>query len=51
MAESGAGLGVFIEYVAKSLPVLLIVLAVVGIIVAVGLGIAKVIGRGMGRHK
>jgi len=43
MASSGAGLGVFIQFMASSLPVLLIVLAMVGIIVIVGLGIAKII--------
>jgi F0F1-type ATP synthase assembly protein I len=43
MDSAGAGLGVFIQYMGTALPVLLIVLAMVGIIVAVGFGIAKVI--------
>lgn len=43
MDSAGAGLGVFIQYMGVALPVLLIVLAMVGIIVAVGYGIAKVI--------
>jgi len=43
MDSAGAGLGVFIQYMGSALPVLLIVLAMVGIIVAVGYGIAKVI--------
>jgi hypothetical protein len=43
MDSAGAGLGVFIQYMGTALPVLLIVLAMVGIIVAVGYGIASVI--------
>jgi hypothetical protein len=43
MDSAGAGLGIFIQFMASSLPVLLIVLAMVGIIVIVGLGIAKII--------
>jgi F0F1-type ATP synthase assembly protein I len=53
MDSAGAGLGVFIQYMGSALPVLLIVLAMVGIIVAVGYGIAKVIAGSIGhiRHK
>lgn len=47
MEGAGAGLGIFIQYMGEALPVLLIILAMVGIIVAVGYGIAKVIGKGM----
>lgn len=43
MEGAGAGLGVFIQYMGQALPVLLIILAMVGIIVAVGMGIAMVI--------
>lgn len=54
MDSAGAGLGVFIQYMGTALPSLLIVLALVGIIVAVGLGIASVVKRSIGssvRHK
>ena len=43
MEGAGAGLGIFIQYMGQALPVLLIILAMVGIIVAVGYGIALVI--------
>jgi len=43
MDSAGAGLGVFIQYMGTALPSLLIVLALVGIIVAVGYGIASVV--------
>ena len=43
MNSAGAGLGVFIQYMGIALPVLLIILALVGIIVAVGYGIADVV--------
>jgi F0F1-type ATP synthase assembly protein I len=43
MDGAGAGLGVFIQYMGQALPVLLIILAMVGIIVAVGYGIAHVV--------
>lgn len=36
---------VFIQYMGQALPTLLIVLALVGIIVAVGLGIASVVKK------
>ncbi len=45
MQSSGAGLGSFIQFMSRSLPVLLIILVMVGIIVAVGFGIATVIRR------
>jgi F0F1-type ATP synthase assembly protein I len=48
MESAGAGLGVFIQYMGQALPALLIVLALVGIIVAVGLGIATVIRKSIG---
>jgi F0F1-type ATP synthase assembly protein I len=51
MDSAGAGLGVFIQYMGSALPVLLIVLAMVGIIVAVGYGIAKVISGSIGHIK
>lgn len=43
MDSAGAGLGVFIQYMGTALPALLIILAMVGIIVAVGYGIAHVV--------
>lgn len=43
MSEAGAGLGIFVQYMGQALPILLIILALVGIIVAVGYGIAHVI--------
>jgi hypothetical protein len=43
MEGAGAGLGVFIQYMGQALPTLLIILAMVGIIVAVGYGIASVV--------
>lgn len=45
MEGAGAGLGIFIQYMGQALPVLLIILAMVGIIVAVGYGIAFVVRR------
>jgi F0F1-type ATP synthase assembly protein I len=45
MDSAGAGLGVFIQYMGTALPTLLIVLALVGIIVAVGFGIASVVRK------
>jgi len=47
MEGAGAGLGIFIQYMGQALPVLLIILAMVGIIVAVGYGIAWVIKSSM----
>jgi F0F1-type ATP synthase assembly protein I len=47
MEGAGAGLGIFIQYMGQALPVLLIILAMVGIIVAVGMGIAYVIKGAM----
>lgn len=49
MEGAGAGLGIFIQYMGQALPVLLIILAMVGIIVAVGYGIAKVISGSMSK--
>jgi F0F1-type ATP synthase assembly protein I len=43
MSEAGAGLGIFVQYMGQALPVLLIILAMVGVIVAVGYGIAYVV--------
>lgn len=43
MEGAGAGLGIFIQYMGQALPTLLIILAMVGIIVAVGYGIAYVV--------
>jgi len=51
MEGAGAGLGIFIQYMGQALPVLLIILAMVGIIVAVGYGIAKVISGSIGTIK
>jgi len=45
MESAGSGIGVFIQYLGQSLPFLLIVLAVVGIIIAIGVGIATVIKK------
>lgn len=50
MDSAGAGLGVFIQYMGQALPVLLIILAIVGVIGAVGYGIARVIGKSMTTH-
>jgi F0F1-type ATP synthase assembly protein I len=47
MEGAGAGLGIFIQYMGQALPTLLIILAMVGIIVAVGFGIAYVIKGSM----
>jgi len=49
MDSAGAGLGVFIQYMGLALPSLLIILALVGIIVAVGYGIANVIKGSMSK--
>ena len=43
MRSSGAGIGKFTEYLSLALPVLLIILVMIGIIVAIGLGIREVI--------
>ena len=48
MDSAGAGLGVFISYMGQALPGLLIILALVGIIVAVGMGIATVVKKSIG---
>jgi F0F1-type ATP synthase assembly protein I len=45
MDSAGAGLGVFIQYMGQALPLLLIILAMVGIIVAIGFGIAHVVKK------
>lgn len=45
MDSAGAGLGVFIQYMGSALPTLLIILAMVGIVVAIGLGIAYVVKK------
>ncbi len=47
LRSSGAGLSTFIQFMSRSLPVLLIILVMVGIIVAVGLGISTVIRKSM----
>lgn len=47
MDSAGAGLGVFVQYLGLALPSLLIILAIVGVIVAVGYGIANVIKKSM----
>ena len=49
MEGAGAGLGIFIQDMGQALPVLLIILAMVGIIVAVGYGIAMVIKGSMSK--
>jgi hypothetical protein len=43
MDSAGSGLGIFIQYMGVALPPLLIILAMVGVIVAVGYGIASII--------
>lgn len=45
--SAGAGLGVFIQYMGIALPALLIILGIVGVIVAVGYGIAHVVRNSM----
>jgi len=47
ISGAGAGLGIFIQYLGQSLPSLLIVLAIVGVFVAVGIGIAKLLENGI----
>ncbi|CAK0770705.1 hypothetical protein CCP3SC1AL1_520004 [Gammaproteobacteria bacterium] len=44
MDGAGAGLGVFIQYMATALPPLLIILAIVGVIAVVGGAIGSLIG-------
>ena len=51
MESAGAGLGVFISYMGQALPALLLVLALVGVIVAVGMAIAGVIKKSIGGIK
>ena len=51
MDDAGAGLGVFIQYLAQALPILLIILAVVGVIVGVGYGLTKLLSNAFTRHK
>jgi hypothetical protein len=46
MEEAGAGLGVFIEYIARALPILLLILVVVTVVSAVGMAVAKRIEQG-----
>lgn len=43
MNSAGAGLGIFIVFMGQALPVLLIIFGFVGIVVAIGYGISKVI--------
>lgn len=43
MEEAGAGLGIFITYLGQSLPTLLLILIIVGIVGAIGFAIAAVI--------
>lgn len=43
MDSAGAGLGIFIDYMGTALPTLLIILVLVGVISAIGIGIAYVI--------
>lgn len=45
MQGAGAGLGVFIQYMGIALPALLLILAVIGIIIAVGYAVARVIEK------
>ena len=45
MDSAGAGLGVFIQYMGQALPALLIILAMVGLIVAIGYSIAHVVKK------
>ena len=40
---AGAGMGIFLVYLSQSLPVLLILLAIIGIVVVIGLAIAHLI--------
>jgi hypothetical protein len=46
IAESGAGLGIFMQLMSRALPVLLIMLALVAVIAGIGYGIAQVIKKG-----
>jgi cytochrome c biogenesis factor len=47
MDSAGAGLGVFLQYMGVALPPLLIILGIVAVIVAVGMGVAHLITKGM----
>jgi cytochrome c biogenesis factor len=47
MDSAGAGLGVFLQYMGIALPPLLIILGIVAVIVAVGMGVAHLITKGM----
>lgn len=51
MDDAGAGLGVFIQYLATALPILLIILAIVGVIVAVGYGLGSLLSKSISRHR
>ena len=51
MRGSGAGLGMFIQYMAQALPVLLIVLGLVTIIIVIGYKVAEIVGSGISRFR
>jgi hypothetical protein len=51
MRSGGAGLGVFMQYMVTSLPGLMIILVLVGIITSVGLGIALIIKHSLTKEE
>jgi len=50
MEEAGFGLGVFIKQIALSLPTLLIVLALVGLIIGIGGGLVILFKNAFSKH-
>lgn len=51
--STGAGLGVFLQYLGATLPIFILILAVIGGIVAIFYAIASIIGKSLGgvRHR
>ena len=45
---TGAGIGVFVQYLGMALPSLLIILGVIGVVLAIGFAIASVIKKSIG---
>lgn len=50
MDAAGAGLGIFVQYMATALPPLLVILAIVGVIVSIGSGIGYMLKRKVSEH-
>jgi len=47
MESAGAGLGIFLQYLGAALPAFLLILAIIGVVIAVGYAIAFVIKRSL----